>query len=265
MSIRAYRTIAKTALVEAVTYRASLIEWMIFNVFDMAPFMLIWMVTIGNRTVAGYDQAAIFTYYLLAFFFYTYIYSHGWWDIIEDIRNGRLSAHLVRPIPYLRALAVRKLASKLLDDGLALLIVVPIALIFRNLIVIPQHAAQVGVTFLAATLAIFLFISLSRLMAMTAFWLDDAQGIMALFWATDAVLSGSVAPLALLPMWLQNIAHGSPFRFLISFPIECYLGHLSTQQIALGFVQLLSWMLFLHLASRLVWARGVRRYSAVGM
>ncbi len=265
MAFRAYIAVAKTALSEAIAYRASLIEWTLFNVFDFAPFMMIWMVALNNKTVQGFDVATIFTYYMGAFLLYTYVYTHVWWGILEDIRNGTLSAHLVRPISYLRSHSVRKISAKLLDIGLTLLVLLPLVIIFRNLLVMPESVTSIAVAFLAATLAITLFMSISYIMAMTAFWFDDAQGVMALFWATDAVLSGTVAPIALLPQWLQTISAWSPFRFFISFPMEIFLERLSTQEIFVGFLHLFGWILAMHIARRVVWSQGLKRYSAVGM
>jgi ABC-2 type transport system permease protein len=45
-----------------------------------------------------------------------------------------------------------------------------------------------------------------------------------------------IAPVAILPEFLQTIANFLPFRYMVGFPVEILTANLSTQQIQIGFL-----------------------------
>jgi ABC-2 type transport system permease protein len=51
---------------------------------------------------------------------------------------------------------------------------------------------------------------------------------------------------------------------MLGFPVDLLLGHLAPAQAVVGFVAQGAWLAVAILALNLVWARGVRQYSAVG-
>jgi len=101
-------------------------------------------------------------------------------------------------------------------------------------------------------------------LASLAFWTTRVEAINQLYFSLDAFLAGRVAPLALLPGVLATIGRYSPFRAMGSFPVELALGRISLQEIGLGFGLQLFWLAAALLVFRIIWAAGVRQYSAVG-
>jgi ABC-type uncharacterized transport system permease subunit len=79
-----------------------------------------------------------------------------------------------------------------------------------------------------------------------------------------ALASGYLVPLELLPAPVTQLLLLLPFRAMLSFPVELLLGRLGPAQIAAGLGLQLFWAVALLLLMRLMWRRGLRRYSAVG-
>jgi ABC-2 type transport system permease protein len=101
-------------------------------------------------------------------------------------------------------------------------------------------------------------------MASLAFWITRVTAINQLYYVVFLFLSGFVAPLDLLPGPVRAVAELLPFYRMLGFPVELLLGRLSPTQALVGFGAQLAWLAFALLLLNVVWARGVRQYSAVG-
>jgi ABC-2 type transport system permease protein len=51
---------------------------------------------------------------------------------------------------------------------------------------------------------------------------------------------------------------------MLGFPVELFLGRLSLEQAVVGLVAQLGWLAVAVVVLNLIWARGIRQYSAVG-
>ena len=77
-------------------------------------------------------------------------------------------------------------------------------------------------------------------------------------------LTGQMAPLSLMPQWVQSVAGVLPFRWMVAFPVELLLGRLSPEQVIDGFLMQALWLGAGLAVLALTWSRAARRYSAVG-
>jgi ABC-2 type transport system permease protein len=55
-----------------------------------------------------------------------------------------------------------------------------------------------------------------------------------------------------------------PFRWMVSFPVELFLGQLTPIEAAEGILAQVLWVGIAFVLLRIVWQAGVRVYSAVG-
>ena len=85
-----------------------------------------------------------------------------------------------------------------------------------------------------------------------------------MFFTLTLILSGRIAPIDLLPNWVRLIADALPFRWAVAFPVELFLGRLSTEEIYRGFTFQIAWLLLSFLLLKFIWRSGVKKYSAVG-
>ena len=67
--------------------------------------------------------------------------------------------------------------------------------------------------------------------ALLTFWATRADAFLALQDSMVFIFSGMIAPVAILPEFLQTIANFLPFRYMVGFPVEILTANLSTQQI----------------------------------
>lgn len=77
-------------------------------------------------------------------------------------------------------------------------------------------------------------------------------------------VSGRIAPLSVLPAWVQQVASWLPFRWMFYFPLEVLLGRLTPAQTLRGVGFQLAWLVFSALLLASLWRSAARRYTAVG-
>ena len=77
-------------------------------------------------------------------------------------------------------------------------------------------------------------------------------------------LSGRIAPIALLPVWLQDVAVVLPFYYVVAFPAELINGSLSDDQILNGIMMLMVWLVLAWVIMQSLWRISVKSFSAVG-
>ena len=259
---RTYRVLISVALANMIQYRAVMLLWAAWGIVAPMVSLAVWTAAARGRSLAGFDRAELAGYFLV-----TMVVSHltTAWDMEVfsfEVQNGRLSPRLLRPILPIFQSAADNVAYKLCTAAVLFPIWVLIGLIVRPAIHLTMERAVwlVPAVLQAAALA-FVW---GYCVALVAFWTTNIRAINQLYWTGMTFLAGRLAPLALLPPVLRTLAAYMPFRWMLSFPVEMALGRLPLAQILPGLAWQALWLVAGVLAFRLIWAQGIRSYSAVG-
>jgi ABC-2 type transport system permease protein len=262
--IRVYRAIFVAEFQAAAQYRVQSVLWLLFAIIRPVVFLAAWSAAaatqggqIGDMTIS--DFAA---YYVALTLVSQLTMSWNAYDFELEIRQGKLSPKLLRPLHPLHYSVVENLVFKAMTLPALLPVLVLIALTFH---------ARYDTTWLhlllflpSVVLAASLRFMFGWLMATLAFWTTRVHGIMHVYDRLTFLFAGQVAPLSLLGP-LAAIAYWLPFGYMLWAPAEILRGGVTIEQ-ALGMISIqlvwlgLSWLGFVFL-----WRLGVRQYSAVGV
>jgi ABC-2 type transport system permease protein len=77
-------------------------------------------------------------------------------------------------------------------------------------------------------------------------------------------LSGHMFPLDMLPEPWIHLVGLFPLQYLAFFPAAVFLGKVSGRELVVGLIVQALWVLVFIVMSRVMFARGVRRYSGFG-
>src|SRR2546423_518216 len=102
------------------------------------------------------------------------------------------------------------------------------------------------------------------IIATLAFWATRMRTANTLWQRASFVFAGSIAPVALMPGWLQTMTYGLPFWYMVGAPTEILQGTVSPERAAFILAGQTVWVVVLYAGFRVMWRRGVRAYSAVG-
>jgi ABC-2 type transport system permease protein len=105
--------------------------------------------------------------------------------------------------------------------------------------------------------------SLDIIVGALAFWWQDVTAVDRLRQLVTLFLSGALIPLAVMPAAWGPFLEGQPFGYIVAFPIQTLLAT-SFTDLRVGLAVQAAWALLSLGAARVVWIRGLRRYSGAG-
>jgi ABC-2 type transport system permease protein len=261
-AIQAYPTLLRVGLSEVVAYRAEFLVWILTT--NMPLVMLaIWHAVAADGPVGRFDQREFTAYYLAVLAVRLLTSTWVVWQMSMEIRDGTLSAKLLRPVHPLVAYSAEHLAAV----PMRALVVSPIVaiLIYAAGDRLAVHDPLLLAVFLASLIGAWLLIFFTMvLLAALAFFMESALGLFELWLGVHAIFSGYLVPMQVLPHWIRGATRVLPFRYMLGFPVETLIG-LESHATALRELggQWAYVAIFFALAL-LVWRAGVRRFAAYG-
>jgi ABC-2 type transport system permease protein len=265
-----YRALLKQGMALMVQYRFGVLIWGVWGFVGPLISLAVWTAASQARggPVINPQNGATFNPSDFAAYFLTFmIFSHVTmsWDAFEfafRIRTGSLSPHLLKPVHPIHGDATRNVAFKLVTSGMLLPAWILLIVILKP--TPPSSITGLLLAFPALVLSAVMRYVFQYALAIIAFWTTRIEAVNQLYFATDAFLSGRIAPLTLLPGALGVIAVYSPFRAMGAFPVELALGRVPPEAILTGFLLQLFWLAVAIAVLKVMWEAGVKQYSAVG-
>ena len=224
----------------------------------------------GNATdIAGYGYHDMVAYYLLAMISRAFSSMPGLTGgIARQIQNGEVKKFLIQPVDMLGCLFVQRIAHKLVYYLIA---IIPFSLVFflcRGFFDLGWPPVEVFIAYvLSLMMGFILGFCIEACIGMIGFWWLEVTSITFVYMLLNFFLSGHMFPLDLLPTepvnW-QALVDFSPLKYLAYFPAIVFLGKIPTgelwNEIAIEF----TWMVGFIFLARVLWVRGVKRYSGFG-
>lgn len=240
-----------------------MIFWFIVRVVEPLIYISVWSSIANNNggTVNGLTVGDIAAYYIAIMVVnqMTFLGLISLWGY--RVKTGALSSYLLRPVSIFH----RDLANLLANKAITLTFIVPTVVILSLLFLPGLNTTPLNIIgFIAALVISFcLRFMLESVVGLIAFWFTQMDAVERLYSVTLFFFSGRIAPLLLLPIWMQHIANILPFRWILSFPTEILLGNLTTPEIVNGFVAQGLWLGLLLLGLLIFWRAAVKRYTSV--
>jgi ABC-2 type transport system permease protein len=225
-------------------------------------YLFVWSTAANESSIGGMTRDQFIVYYLVLILVNQLTYSQTNWTVGDVIRGGGMNALLLRPLaPFFDAVA-----TQISGQVVYMVFLVPVTgILYGVLHPQVQIEAQNALVFVPALIgAALLRFFWGYWLALLAFWATRADALLALQDALVFLLAGQVAPTVLLPGALRILANVLPFRYMLGFPVELLTGRLGPPEVRCGFAFQAAWLVVALTLYRVLWRRGVRRYSAVG-
>ncbi len=259
-----YRAFMKAAILSNIQYRASGMIWMIGSILEPLIYLVVWSTVASERggSVGGYTAREFAAYYITLLLVNHLTFTWIMQVFQFRIQFGQLSYELLRPVHPIHADITDNFAYKIVQ----MTVMLP-ALVIMILVFDPQFGftpATIAMAIPVLVLAFAVRFLLEWSLALAAFWTTRTVAINNTYFSVTMFLSGRIAPIALLPAWLQDTAQVLPFYYVIAFPVEIINGNVTGIEIVYGVGMLLGWLVIAWLGMHLLWQRAIRTFSAVG-
>ncbi|MBS0657283.1 MAG: ABC-2 family transporter protein [Verrucomicrobia bacterium] len=251
-----------------LVYRWNFLIRALFGLVPVGAALYLWAALYearGSAEVGGYTFQMMVTYFIVLLVAENLVVPvEDEWQIAADIREGRLSAFLLRPVDYPTFRLMLFPSSRLVYTAVA---IVPIALLIAAVwkhLVFPGELLLWVVGGVSLLLAGLLQFFISFMLATLAFWFLEISTLVFIVYSFEYFLSGRLFPLDLMPPFFRELSFWMPFQYEMYFPVAVLVGRLRGPELWQGFAMQIAWTLLAWQLSRWLWARGLRHYQASG-
>jgi ABC-2 type transport system permease protein len=261
-TLRAMPTMLRVGVAETVAYRAEFLVWVLTTTLPLVMLSL-WSTVAAEQPFRGYGSKQFVAYYLANLIVRQLTGSWVGWQISEEIRTGSMAMRLLRPVHPYFAFAFSHLAAVPFRSAIAVPIAV-VLLLSSGASALTSDPVQLGFVVLSIAMAWLISFSLLFALGCVAFFMTKSMALMNLYFGLFSLLSGYLLPLDLMPAMLGRIAAWSPFRFMLSAPVELLVKPFTTEDALALLGKQAAWTVAMVALALFVWNRGVRRFEAVG-
>jgi ABC-2 type transport system permease protein len=258
-ALRKARAILTVAYAFMVEYRAELIFWVLAN---SLPFILmgVWMKAAAEGDF-GRDPVSFAQYFLAVFLVRQFTVVWVIWEFEQDVLRGRLSPRLLYPIDPGWSYLANHVSERFARLPFTFFLVALFFWLYPASFWIPKWEHLV-LGALTIAMAFCLRFAVQYSAAMLSFWVERATAFQSLWFLLYLFLSGMIAPLEVYPDAVREAAMWTPFPWLVYFPTRILLGEAT--HLGQGILVMAGWFAFFFLLNRILWWRGLRRYSSMG-
>jgi ABC-2 type transport system permease protein len=261
-ALRVTPTIARVAWSDLVAYRAEMVVWVLTAILPL--FLLaLWDAVLAEGDVAGFGRDEVARYFAATLLVRQLTGNWIAWELAYEIRQGQLSARLLRPLHPLWSAYIWALAALPWRIVILSPLLIGLALVRPELLAWPSPLHSVAFV-VSVALAFTLSFLVQATFGALAFFIDKADGAFGVWFAVWTVASGYVAPLAFFPSTVVAAFRWLPFRSMLGVPVEMLAGLLPVQALAPALFVQAAWVLLAAATLRAVWAAGLARYGAFG-
>lgn len=260
-----YLSVVYNTIAESSEFRVNHILSFLTIASPLIFIIFLWKKVYADiKIIQNFSLSSIITYYFLAILIQDITYPGVDYEIVEDIKEGRLSIILTKPINYPIYIFSIKIGVSLPYFLISLIILSIFIFIIRENFILPVNLFIGSIFLLSFFFSFILGFLLSFILSIFSFWIEEGGGIEKLQDVLIPILSGLVLPLSFFPSYLQPFFKILPFKYTLNFPVEVFLGVLPFQKILEGIIFQIIWIFICLILSYLLWKKGLKHYKAVG-
>lgn len=266
--VRKYWHVINIGIQNTLVYRVNFLFRSIFALIPLFATISLWRAIYegkGGTTVAGYTLAQMISYYLVVTIVDALTgVTEDDWQIAADIKDGKISQFLLKPIDYLTYRFCLFGAGRLIYMAVALVPVTLFIVYLRKYFVLPSDWTTVGWFGISLVMTAALQFLISYTLALLAFWLLEISTFIFIVFAFEYIAGGHLFPLDILPPTIAKALSFTPFPYQMFFSVSIYVGKVTGAALYKGLLIQAAWVLIAYAAARIMWNRGIRKYAAVG-
>lgn len=240
--------------------------WFLIPLMNTLTLILFWSGALKNTSLsANWNMTSVTTYYFLLTIAGAMLTSHIEDDVAQiDIQQGELVRYLIRPFPYFWIKFIEELPYRILQGSYGILLLVFFVTFLKLSIMITSQPAVILLTMIMAIFAFSISFLIKMNMGLSAFWFTERHGFFEAVTIVSIIFSGGIVPIHLLPPLVQKISYALPFAYVAYYPIISLQGQLAITQIFYILSIQLLWIGILFVLNRLLWFRGINKFTALG-
>jgi len=262
MLYRVATRLVRVNILVTIVYRAQLFVWLISGAAPLF-MMMIWRELAQDNVISGYGASDFVGYFLGVYLVRQLSVVWVIYVLNAEIRQGILSNRLLRPVTPFWFHAAEHLGQMVIRAPIVTAVFCIGVYFFA--IDLTSIARQLPFFFVALILAWIIIFHIHYSVGLLAFWMANSMAMDVLVWSMYTVLGGMLIPVDLFPEATRPIVAMLPFSAALDFPVKVLIGKVSGFAMLEGFALQIFWVLALILLRRVLWHKGLKRFSGAGI
>jgi ABC-2 type transport system permease protein len=268
---RTWFMIVRISLEERLAYRGDFALGTLMRFLPIVTQIFLWYAIFtaqggADRPLFGYTYTEMVAYFLMTMVARAFSSMPGLASgIARQIREGEVKKFLIQPIDMLNYLLATRVAHK---GAYYTIAIGPFVLVFylcRDYFATGFPPWPTFLAFLASLVLGFLLgFFMEASIGLIGFWFLEISSLLFVYMLFSFFLSGHMFPLTMLPEPWQTIVVYSPFQYLAFFPAAVFLQKVQGAELVRGLVMEVFWVVLFYVSARMLYRRGVNRYSGFG-
>jgi ABC-2 type transport system permease protein len=263
-ALRRWRAVFAIYFQDGLAYRASGFIWVMTDLVTALTMPLVWASAASSGYIKGFSASDFVLYYLCMLIVGSFVTSHMMWDLALEIREGQFTTALIRPISFYQVTYIRNLSWRIIRTGLALPLFVGLLFLYRGYLA--GATIELGGTFwlslILGHLVSFTFVMMASALAL---YVTEITSIFELYYIPMLFLSGQMFPVDVMPGWVRGLSRIFPFYYTTGAPTEILIGRLTGPEATQALLIQCVWAAACYGVSKVLWAKGLKHYTGVGM
>ena len=260
--------IFRISLEERFVYRGDFALGTLMRFLPIITQIFLWTAIFqasGKSEIVDYTRDTVIAYYMLTMISRAFSSMPGLCNgIALQVRNGEVKKFLIQPLDMLGFMLLSRVAHKAAYYTIA---VVPFAFVFflcRGFFPGWPEAPVLIAFCLSLFMGFLLGFYIEASLGLVAFWFLEVSSLVFIYNLLSFFLSGHMFPLDLLPVWAHDIVNLLPFQYLAYTPAAIFLGKIQGPELWTSLAIEMCWLLAFVGLARIMFHRGIRRYSGFG-
>jgi ABC-2 type transport system permease protein len=257
-TLHLYWTLSKLSFQERMEYRWNVLIYSALALLPALTGLFLWSV-IFNSQHNPEATRQITTYYVVAAFVGWRI-AHFHWEIMFEIREGRMATFLLRPLSYPAKAFWYEVGGRTWSTLITLPVFVVAALLLGDNFKTPENGWSWLLAILAFMIAFVMNFFITASLGLVTVWQNQPEAFFAMYNSASSALGGVMVPLYLMPAGIGDWLQWLPFAYIYTLPVRIFQG-LPADKILQGFAVQLVWLALAALFFRWFWRKAVRHYE----
>ncbi len=266
--MRKYLHVINVGIQNTLTYRVNFLFRASFGLIPLIATIYLWRAVFASKEgdkVAGYTIASMISYYVIVTIVDALTaVAEDDWQIAAEIREGTISQFLLKPIDFLWYRLCLFFSGRLIYTVVAIVPVGLFIFFMRQYLVAPPSPGIFACFLVSMFMTALLQFFLAYTMALLAFWVLEVSTFIFMLYAIEYLVGGHLFPLDILPPTVTHALSYTPFPYQLFFPVSIYLGQSTGDALWRGMIIQATWTVLSYFLARIVWNKGIKKYSAFG-
>lgn len=267
LRLKTYLPFAVNAFQKMLSYRASVIIFLIGEGMMLAVTYYLWKAIYGNSPnmiIKGFSLNEMIIYILISFLTTLMTSADIVYDISREVKDGTIAINLIRPVSYEKRMMFQSFGMLVYY----FVVIFIAAFTFINILFYSYHGTisitNIMLYFLSTILGALVSFYFNYAFGLLSFKITNMWGLSQIIGAIAQLLSGALIPIVFFPSIIQKFIGLLPFSSLIYMPTMIYLGKITGIELVKALSMQIIWVIILAAISKLMWNALVKRLTILG-